>query len=99
MHAKTKEQLFRLFKTHEQGLSESEINDRIKQYGSNTIEAKKKKPLILSFLEEFTDLMVIILIVAAIIAGFAGEPTDAGVILFIVVLNATIGFIQKFKAE
>ena len=99
MHRKTRTQLFRLFKTTENGLSSSEAKTRLTKYGHNELIAKKKKPLWLSFLEEFTDLMVIILIVAAAIAGLAGEPTDAGVILFIVLLNAIIGFVQKFKAE
>ena len=99
MHRKTQTQLFRLFKTNEKGLSSEEVKKRLQEHGLNALKAKKKKPLIVSFFEEFTDLMVIILIVAAIIAGLAGEPTDAGVILFIVILNATIGFVQKYKAE
>ncbi|HCW32692.1 MAG: cation-transporting ATPase A, Ca2+-transporting ATPase [Candidatus Peregrinibacteria bacterium GW2011_GWE2_39_6] len=94
-----KNQLFTFFKTTEQGLTDLEAQKRLNQYGPNAIIAKKKKPLWRSFLEEFTDLMVIILIIAAILAAIAGEKTDASVILFIVILNATIGFIQKFKAE
>ncbi len=99
MHRKTRRQLYKLFKTNEKGLTKQEALKRLKEHGPNILEAKKRKPLILEFFEEFTDLMVIILILAAIIAGAAGHPTDAGVILFIVVLNATIGFIQKYKAE
>jgi P-type Ca2+ transporter type 2C len=99
MHRKTEQQLFRRFKTRGNGLSESEAKKLLKKYGPNTFITKKKTPLIVSFLEEFTDLMVIILIIAALIAGIAGELADAGVILFIVILNATIGFFQKYKAE
>ena len=99
MHRKTEQQLFHLFKTRGGGLSEQEVKIRLKEHGPNSFITKKKKPLIISFLEEFTDLMVIILIIAALIAGIAGEKTDAGVILFIVILNATIGFFQKYKAE
>lgn len=99
MHRKTEQQLYRLFQTNENGLSTVEAKNRLKKYGFNTFETKKKTPLIISFLEEFTDLMVIILIIAAAIAGVAGEKTDAAVILFIVILNAIIGFIQKYKAE
>lgn len=94
-----KKALFKEHKTSEKGLSANEAENRIQQYGFNEIKAKKKKPLILMFLEEFTDLMVIILILAAGLAYIGGEMTDATVILFIVVLNALIGFIQKFKAE
>ncbi len=99
MHRKTKTQLFKEFKTQESGLSSKEIKDRQKKYGKNRIKPKKRKPLIIQFLEEFKDLMVIILIIAAVLAGIAGEMVDASVILFIVLLNAIIGFAQKFKAE
>lgn len=99
MHRKTRSQLYRLFKTRQNGLVHEEVQKRLKEHGANILAAKKKKSLLREFFEEFTDLMVIILIVAAIIAGIAGEPADAGVILFIVILNATIGFFQKYKAE
>ncbi|MBT5016420.1 cation-translocating P-type ATPase [Candidatus Peregrinibacteria bacterium] len=99
MHRKTEQQLYRRFKTRGNGLSESEAKKLLKEHGPNTFITKKKKPLIVSFLEEFTDLMVIILVIAALIAGIAGETADAAVILFIVILNATIGFFQKYKAE
>ena len=99
MHRKTERQLYNRFKTRGNGLSEQEAKKLLKKYGPNSFATKKKKSLIISFLEEFTDLMVIILIIAALIAGIAGETTDAAVILFIVILNATIGFFQKYKAE
>jgi Ca2+-transporting ATPase len=99
MHRKTPAQIFKQLKTREHGLTNTEVKERLKEYGPNQIKATKKKPLIVSFLEEFTDLMVVILIIAALIAGASGEVADAGVILFIVVLNATIGFMQKYKAE
>lgn len=92
-------QLFIQHKTTEKGLTNAEAENRQTIYGPNAIRGAKKKPLIISFLEEFKDLMVIILIVAAIIALINDDMRDASVILFIVVLNATIGFIQKFKAE
>lgn len=99
MHQKTPSQLLKLLKTNLDGLPQSEIKLRQKQYGKNQITAKRRKPLIIQFLEEFKDLMVIILIIAAILAAIAGEKVDASVILFIVAVNALIGFVQKFKAE
>lgn len=50
-------------------------------------------------LDQFKDFMIIVLIVAAIIAGIAGKPTDAIAIIAIVILNAIIGFIQEYRAE
>lgn len=81
------------------GLSSDEAKKRSTEIGPNMLKAKKKTPLILSFLEEFKDLMVILLIVAAVIALLGGEDRDAIVIFSIVVLNAFIGFIQKYRAE
>lgn len=91
--------LFKKYKTTKAGLTSTEATNRLKKTGQNIIKAKKRKPLILVFLEEFKDLMVIILIIAAGLAYIAGETTDASVIMFIVVLNAIIGFVQEYKAE
>ena len=99
MHRKTQTQLLKLFETNLSGLKSAEIRARQKEYGRNEIKAKRRTPLIIQFIEEFKDLMVIILVIAAILAGFAGEKVDASVILFIVILNALIGFLQKYKAE
>jgi len=92
-------ELFEEFKTSKDGISQKEAEFRLKKYGANELKAKKKTPWWIYFLTEFTDLMVLILIFAAIIAGVVGEGRDAIVILFIVFLNAIIGFVQKFKAE
>ena len=81
------------------GLTLEEAQKRLTENGPNTLVVKKSKPLILGFLAEFKDLLVLILIAAAIFAFFSGETTDATIIIFIVILNATIGFIQKYKAE
>ncbi|EKD93912.1 MAG: hypothetical protein ACD_28C00032G0009 [uncultured bacterium] len=99
MHQKTLPELYKIFQTSEKGLNEKEVQKKMEEYGENIIQVKKKKSWVRAFLEEFADLMVIILIAAAIIAGIANEPTDAAVIMFIVFLNATIGFLQKYKAE
>ncbi|MFA5829292.1 MAG: cation-transporting P-type ATPase [Candidatus Gracilibacteria bacterium] len=81
------------------GLSNEEAQKRLITFGKNELIAGKKKSYFLQFLEEFKDFLVIILIVAVGLAFFSGEYIDGGIILFIVILNATIGFIQKFKAE
>jgi Ca2+-transporting ATPase len=81
------------------GLTEDEAIKRQKLHGFNLLQAKKKKTLIVTFLEEFKDLMVLLLILAAFIALIGGEGRDAAVIFFIVILNSTIGFVQKYRAE
>lgn len=91
--------IFLELKSSPLGLTEQEAASRLAFYGENKLKVKRKKSLLREFFEEFTDLMVIILIMASILAIYSGELTDGLVILFIVVLNATIGFIQKYKAE
>lgn len=98
----SKKDLQKIFEEHNtstNGLTSEEVEKRRREFGFNTIVSKKKKPLIIVFLEEFKDLMVIILIVAALLALAADEITDGTVILFVVFLNAIIGFVQKYKAE
>jgi potassium/sodium efflux P-type ATPase len=97
--AGTAKMLFERFSTGRHGLEPGDIAARREKYGPNLIASKKKKSSLISFFEEFKDLMVIILIVAAILAFIGGESRDGIIILFIVVLNAAIGFIQKHKAE
>lgn len=81
------------------GLSTSEVEEARVEYGRNTLQLKKKRSLILAFLDEFKDLMIIILIIATVISFAVGETKDGSVIAFIIVLNAIIGFMQKYRAE
>jgi len=88
------------------GLTDEEAKERLLKNGANALVGKKKKPWILRFLSQFTDPMIIVLLVAAAIsAGFAiaqSDPIefiDSGVILLIVIINAVIGIIQEGKAE
>lgn len=91
--------LFYKYDSHPSGLSSSEATIRLTKYGSNQLKAQKRRSLILEFLDEFKDLMVLILIGATIFAFVSGETTDAIVIMVVVLLNAAIGFGQKYKAE
>lgn len=81
------------------GLTDKEAKHKLQKHGPNVlIQRKKISPLKILF-QQFTDLMVIILIVSTIISGFMGEMTEAMVIISIVVINAILGFIQEFKTE
>lgn len=94
-----RQELFQKYQTNLNGLSRTQAAERLKKDGLNRLVGKSKKSLLVTFVEEFKDLMVIILIIAAVLAIIGGEVSDAAVILFIVFLNACIGFIQKYKAE
>ena len=85
--------------TSEQGLSAQEAKKRLEQYGPNKLsEAKRKSPLAV-FLEQFKDLLVIILIIAAIISMVSGNMESTLVIFAVLILNAILGTVQYFKAE
>ena len=87
------------FGTQTEGLSEQQIQERLKTYGPNRLpEAKKQGPL-LRFLRQFNNLLIYILIAAAAVTAVLGHWVDTGVILAVVVVNAVIGFIQEGKAE
>ena len=87
-----------------QGLSDEQVKEKREFYGLNELQAKKKKSLIVKFLEQFKDFMIIILIIAAVISGavgyYQGEGiTDSIIILIVVIVNAIIGVAQESKAE
>lgn len=83
----------------ETGLSSEEVLKRQAQYGKNSLPREGGTTLLRLLISQFTDLMVIILIVAAFISAFLGEYSDVVVIMIIVVLNAALGVYQEYQAE
>lgn len=89
----------------EQGLTQREVKKRQAQYGYNELQVKKGKSLLARFLSQFSDFMIIILIIAAIISFsvslLEGKPdyVDPLIIFAIIILNAILGVIQEAKAE
>ena len=81
------------------GLSSNEALRRLEKYGKNKLVTKKKKTLFKQFLSQLKDVMIYILIIAAIISAFLGEISDALIILLVIVINAVIGVVQESKAE
>ena len=86
-------------KTSRRGLSRDEASRRLTEYGSNTLEVKKKKTVWTMLLHQLTDFMILILIAAAVVSGVVGDVTDTIVILAIVVINAIVGLVQEWRAE
>ena len=83
----------------EKGLSMAEAASRLDTYGPNKLaEGKKDSPLVM-FLRQFVNPLLIILLVGAAISGYTGHWVDAIAIFVIVLINATISFVQEYKAE
>src|SRR6185436_10355216 len=80
------------------GLNDVEINQRQATYGKNSLPVAESTNWLQLVLGQFKDLMVIILIIAAVISAFLGDSKDVVVILAIVILNAIIGTYQEFQA-
>ncbi|MDZ7609832.1 MAG: cation-translocating P-type ATPase [Candidatus Desulforudaceae bacterium] len=98
-HQKEINQVIEELGTSLNGLSQTEAQKRLEEYGPNELQEKEKKSPFIMFLDQFKDFLIIVLICAAVIAGVVGKPIDALAIIAIVILNAIIGFIQEYKAE
>ena len=81
------------------GLSEAEAANRLAEFGSNELRESGIKSPWLIFLDQLKELMVIILIIAAVISALLGDYSDAIAIGAIVILNAILGFSQEYRAE
>ena len=81
------------------GLDSPEAERRLSQYGPNELVEREGIQPFRIFLNQFTDTMVIVLMIAAVIAWAIGDEKDAIVIMVIVVLNAVLGFVQEYRAE
>ena len=98
-HALSSDNTIKKLKSNLKGLNDDQVSERLKKYGKNEIrKIKKLEPLRILF-EQFKSFFVILLIIAAIISAFVSHWIDMYVILGIIVLNASIGFFQNYKAE
>ena len=103
MYSKNKDEILKILNSNVDGLDSKNAKKRLNEYGQNIILNKKKTPWILRFLKQFNDAMIIILLVVALLLYFYGyfyshEYTDTIVILFVIFINAIVGFIQEEKA-
>ena len=97
------EDVFKEVQSSPSGLSSQEAASRLEKYGANTLQEGKKKSLLEKFVDQFKDFMILVLLVAAVVSMYAhqGEPdpTDAIIVLAVVLLNAVLGVFQESKAE
>lgn len=98
-YLQTKDEVLKDFKTSIDGLSTNQAEENLAKYGKNALVEGKKKTAFQVFLEQFKDLMVIILIIAAVISAFTGDLESTLVIIAVLILNAILGTVQHVKAE
>ena len=98
-YLQTKDEVLKEFRTGSDGLSTKQAEENLAKYGKNALVEGKKKTAFQVFLEQFKDLMVIILIIAAVISAFTGDLESTLVIIAVLILNAILGTVQHVKAE
>lgn len=98
-YSQTKDELFSNLETSSAGLSEPEVNRRLKKYGHNVLNKKSPKSILNMLKEQIFDPMILILLGAATFSALLNEWVEAGVIFFIVIINSIIGIIQEKKAQ
>ena len=98
-YQQTKEEILSQFQVTEQGLTSSRAEKILAEKGENVLEEGKRKSTLQVFLEQFCDLLVVILIIAALISMVSGNVESTVVILAVIILNAILGTVQHAKAE
>lgn len=98
-YQRTEREVLARLDTADRGLTERQVQKRRKQYGPNALKEPGKKPAWRVFLEQFKDLLVMILIGAAVISMATGNPESTVVIFAVITLNAVLGTVQHEKAR
>ena len=99
IYQQTVEEAQQSFTTSIKGLTEEEAAKRLEQYGPNQLLEEKESSVWMVFIDQFKDLLVIILIAAAVISMLSGHVESAVVILVVIALNAILGTVQTVKAR
>ncbi|HAU0771709.1 TPA: cation-transporting P-type ATPase [Legionella pneumophila] len=98
-HEQSVEKTLITLNTTERGISEQESTKRLEYYGFNRLPEPKRKSIFLRFLLQFHNILIYVLIGAAVVTSFLQHWVDTAVIIAVVIINALIGFIQEGKAE
>ncbi|MBQ3300312.1 MAG: cation-translocating P-type ATPase [Ruminococcus sp.] len=98
-YQKTGEEALKHFDVTTDGLSSEQAAERLKRDGENVLAEGKKKTVLQVFLGQFADLLVLILIAAAIVSMFSGNIESTIVIFAVIIMNAILGTAQHVKAE
>ena len=95
----TEDEVLTALKTSPSGLQKNAVPNLQKKFGKNALQEAKQKSKLSILFAQFTDVMILILVIAAIVSFLVGEHTDAYVILAIIIGNAWMGYSQEYNAE
>ncbi|MDU2096477.1 MAG: HAD-IC family P-type ATPase, partial [Negativicoccus succinicivorans] len=97
--SKPHDKVLKNFNVSKSGLTENQVKENLDKFGYNQLTEKQKQTVMQVFLSQFKDLLVIILIIAAVISAATGNLESTLVIFAVIILNAILGTVQHFKAE
>ena len=98
-HLTGSEETMQLLSVDRQGLDQDEATRRLEQYGPNRLPPPKRRGPLLRFLSQFNNVLIYVLLSAALVTGLLAHWVDTGVILAVVLINALVGYVQEGKAE
>jgi Ca2+-transporting ATPase len=98
-HLASASNIYKMLNIHPGGLSESQAQERLQQHGPNELQSVARFKLLTMILSQFSNMFLILLLFASLVSWLTGAGSDALIIAAIVLANATISFIQEYKAE
>lgn len=98
-HTRDATDVIKELNTSKDGLPQAEADKRLAESGYNELKKRKKRGVLSIFIDQFRDLLIIVLLAATLISFLLGETMDGYIILVIVVVNAFMGLAQEYKAE
>ncbi|MGP1396988.1 MAG: HAD-IC family P-type ATPase [Inquilinaceae bacterium] len=98
-HAQSVDQVLDTVRATPSGLTAAEAERRLAQVGANRLTPPKRRSLAMRFFSQFNNVLIYVLVVASLVTAALGHWIDSGVIAGVVLINATIGFLQEGKAE
>lgn len=98
-HAMSGEDALGTLNSSLEGLDEREVQSRLERYGPNELRKEQTRPWWRRLLDQFNNVLIIILLIAGVVSGMLGQWVDAAAIFAVVLINAAVGFVQEGKAE
>lgn len=98
-HACDSEQINQILETSPQGLTSEQVSERQQEYGPNRLPDPPRRSRLMRLLAQFNNVLIYVLVLAALVTAALGHHVDSGVIVAVVLINALVGFFQEGKAE